>query len=73
MNIIWKANVDEKYEVYVEQGEPYKGELVIKDGDKELTRKFVTISYDAKFGPDISDVAEWEALCIDFIDNTLNK
>ena len=73
MNIIWKSKVDEKYEVYVEQGEPYNGELVIKEGDKELTRKFVTISYDAKFGPDISDVTEWERVCIDFIDNTLNK
>jgi len=48
-------------------------ELVIKEGDKELTRKFVTLSYDAKFGPDISDVTEWERVCIDFIDNTLNK
>lgn len=65
--------VDEKYEVYVEQVEPYKGEFVIKEGDKELTRKVVTISYDAKFGPDISDVTEWERVCIDFIDNTLNK
>jgi hypothetical protein len=73
MNTIWKSKVDEKYEVYVEQGEPYNGELVIKEGDKELTRKVVTISYDAKFGPDISDVTEWERVCIDFIDNTLNK
>jgi hypothetical protein len=73
MNTIWKSMVDEKYEVYVEQGEPYNGELVIKEGDKELTRKLVTISYDAKFGPDISDVTEWERVCIDFIDNTLNK
>ena len=73
MNTIWKSMVDEKYEVYVEQGEPYKGELVIKEGDKELTRKFVTLSYDAKFGPDISDVTEWERVCIDFIDNKLNK
>ncbi len=73
MNIIWKSKVDEKYEVYVERDEPYNGELVIKEGDKELTRKFVTISHDAKFGPDISDVTEWERVCIDFIDNTLNK
>ncbi len=71
--IIWEAELDKKYKVYVERVEPYKGELVIKEGDKELTRKFVTLSYDAKFGPDISDVTEWERVCIDFIDNTLNK
>ena len=73
MNIIWEAKLDNRYDIYVERVEPYKGELVIKDGNKELTHKFVTISYDAKFGPDIADTAEWERLCIDFIDNTLNK
>lgn len=71
--IIWEAELDKKYKVYVERVEPYKGELVIKEGDKELTHKFVTIAYDAKFGPDINDVADWEIMCINFIDNTLNK
>jgi len=71
--IIWEAELDKKYKVYVERVEPYKGELVIKEGDKELTHKFVTIAHDAKFGPDIADVAEWERSAIDFIDNTLNK
>jgi len=36
MNTIWKSMVDEKYEVYVEQGEPYNGELVIKEVVKEF-------------------------------------
>ena len=49
MNIVWKDQVDKKYDVYVERTEPYKGELVIKEGDKELTRKPVTMVYDAKF------------------------
>ena len=73
MDIVWKDQVDKKYDVYVERVEPYKGELVIKEGDKELTHKFVTIAYDAKFGPDVSDVTQWQLDCIDFIDNTLNK
>lgn len=73
MNIIWEAKLDDKYNIYVERVEPYKGQLVIKEGDKELTHKFVTIAYDAQFGPDISDVEEWQRVCIDFIDNTLNK
>ena len=73
MNIVWKDQVDKKYDVYVERTEPYKGELVIKEGNKELTRKPVTMVYDAKFGPDAADVYEWENICIDFIDNQLNK
>ena len=73
MIVIWEAKLDNKYDIYVERVEPYKGELVIKEGDRELTRKSVTIVYDAKFGPDAADVYEWENICIDFIDNQLNK
>ncbi len=73
MNIVWKDLLDKKYDVYVERTEPYKGELVIKEGDKELIRKFVSIVYDAKFGPDAADVYEWQNICIEFIDNQLNK
>ena len=73
MNIVWKNKLDDKYDVSVERTEPYKGELVIKEGDKELTRKPVTMVYDAKFGPDVADVYEWENMCVEFIDNELNK
>lgn len=73
MDIVWKDQVDKKYDVYVERVEPYKGQLVIKEGDNELTRKFVTITYDAKFGPDTFDLLQWELDCIDFIENQLNK
>lgn len=73
MIVIWEAKLDNKYDIYVERVEPYKGELVIKEGDKELTRKPVTIAYDAKFGPDAADVYEWENICIEFIDDQLNK
>ena len=73
MNIVWKNKLDDKYDVSVERTEQYKGELVIKEGDKELTRKPVTMVYDAKFGPDVADVYEWENMCVEFIDNQLNK
>jgi hypothetical protein len=69
MNIIWKSELDNKYQICVEQVEPYKGELVIKEGDKVLTRMFVPVSYNALFGPDICDVEKWQTMCIDFIDN----
>lgn len=73
MNIVWKNQLDGKYDTYVERVEPYKGELVIKDGDTTLTTKSVTLAYDAKFGPDVEDIQQWENMCVDFIDNQLNK
>ena len=76
MNIIWKIwknKVDNKYDVFVEsRGDGYSGDLVIKDGDKELLRENVSISFGAGFGPDMEDVSIWEDRCVKFIDN-LNK
>lgn len=66
---IWQCKLDRKYDVRVERVAPYEGELVISENDKMLTVKQVTISHDAQFGPDINDIRDWEALCIDFIDN----
>jgi hypothetical protein len=70
---IWESTVDKKFKVCVTRVAPYEGELIISEDDKMLTIQQVTISHDAKFGPDISDITEWERVCIDFIDNTLNK
>jgi hypothetical protein len=68
MNKIWENRLDDKYDVFVEQTSGYNGFLVILEGDKELIREEVSISYGAKFGPDVADVAEWEQRCMDFID-----
>lgn len=73
MNKIWTAKLDDKYDTYVERVEPYKGELVIVDGDKEIYRKSVTLSYDAKFGADAQDVYDWENTVVRFIDDEHNK
>lgn len=70
---VWKDVLDKKYPTYVERLEPYKGELVIMDGDKEIYRKPVGISYDAKFGPDVMDISEWENTVAKFIDEEYNK
>jgi len=70
---IWKSTLDKKFEVYVERVAPYEGELVISENGKMLTIKQVTISHDAKFGVDLSDIRDWETFCIDFIDNKYQK
>lgn len=67
--VIWESKLDDKYDIRVERVAPYEGELVISEGDKILTIKQVTLTYDAKFGPDINDIREWERSCINFIDN----
>ena len=70
---IWQCKLDRKYDVRVERVAPYEGELVICENGNMLTIKQVQISYDAKFGPDITDIADWEAFCIDYIDNKYQK
>lgn len=70
MNKVWKSKLDDKYDVFVESSDnkPYEGFLVIKKGKEKLFREKTSISYGAKFGPDIGDIAIWETTCADFID-----
>lgn len=72
-SIMWTTQLDDKFDIYVERVEPYKGELVIMDGDKEIYRKLVALSYDAKFGPDVADVDIWQNEILRFIDEEYNK
>jgi hypothetical protein len=71
-NIVWENTVDQgAWAVKVERTEePYRGILTIvrtSDG-KEVHREDVGLSYDAIFGPDVADVADWEDRCIAVID-----
>ncbi len=70
---VWTAQVDHRYNIYVERTTPYNGNLFILDGSKEICVKPVTLSYDAKFGPDIADVAQWQEIVLDFIDKEYTK
>lgn len=66
---VWTSKLDDKYDISVEsKGNGYIGDLVIKDGDKELLREETTISYGARFGPDIADVDRWGRRCIEIVD-----
>ena len=71
--IIYKSKLDKKFDVWVERVAPYEGELVISENGKMLTIKQVTLKFDAKFGPDVSDITDWESFCIDYIDNNYQK
>jgi len=70
---VWQNKLDNKYDVFVEsKNDGYTGDLVIKEGEKELLREQVSVSYGARFGPDIGDIGIWENRCCEFIDS-LNK
>lgn len=70
-NVVWENTVDQgAWQVMVERTEPYQGLLTIvrtSDG-KEVLREEVVLAYDALFGPDVADLASWQARCIEVID-----
>jgi len=68
-NIVWEAKLDDLYECRVVRAEePYQGVLTVAEGDKTLHTQDVALSYNAQFGPDVADVAEWQEICIGVID-----
>lgn len=69
MNKVWENILDDRYEVFVERTEPYKGILIMKEDGEELLREDTSIGFDAKFGPDFADVLCWENRCVKFIDS----
>ena len=72
-NEVWSAVLDDIYECKVIRSEDNRGVLSIRRKGKStgtlLWETGVNLSYGAAFGPDVYDVAEWEAMCLDFVDN----
>jgi hypothetical protein len=66
--IVWPSKLDNKYTVEVTRTEPYRGELTIADGSTVLHREPVGLSFDALFGSDVVDVAEWQEIATAFVD-----
>jgi len=66
--IVWSSMLDHRYTVKVTRTAPYFGELTIADGPTMLERRAVNLSFDALFGPDVSDVASWQAIAIEVVD-----
>jgi len=67
-NIVWESKLDDIYNCKVSRSEPYQGVLTIEKDGNVLFTKDVSLMYDAIFGPDVSDLAEWEDLCVNFVD-----
>lgn len=70
MDIVWEAELDEKYKCKVYRMGTYNGALIITDMlGKILLQKPVTMTFGARFGPDVDDVETWQEMCVDFADS----
>lgn len=67
-DVVWTSTLDGRFSVIVTRTHPYCGELTISEGANVLFRKKVSLAYNALFGPDVADVAEWQSAAIKFID-----
>lgn len=69
---VWRGTVDgEKFVVQVDRTDnSHVGRLFVKEiaSDETLLTEDVGLMYGAQFGPDVSDVAEWQAKSLPVID-----
>lgn len=70
---VYSTTLDKRYAVTVRRTGPYHGELTIAEGGQILFRQDVGLSYNAQFGPDVADVADWQDIAINFIDGAKDE
>mgnify|MGYP003348970809 FL=1 len=71
-NLIWEATLDNgAYRCEVKRLSHHKGQLtVVETATNELIlNKEVGLSYGAQFGPDMADVAQWQEMIVEAVDN----
>lgn len=76
-DIVYRATLDGHFAVQVLWDSPYVGILTVTDtrlasGEPLLIQK-VTLAYNAQFGPDAADVADWQAMAITAVDDRKDK
>lgn len=69
--MIWSDKLDGKYDITVERIAEGLGKLRLSEGDTVIRETEVPLMYDAIFGPDHSDVMDWQNWAIDIVDNQL--
>ncbi len=73
--VLWSAILDRRYKCELQRIEAYKGDLLAFDSqnnDVLIYEIKVPISYDGRLGPDIIDVASWQELLIEKIDENID-
>lgn len=66
--IIWESKLDDKWNCVVTRTAEYSGQLTVSDREETILSETVPLAYGAAFGPDISDVATWQDMCVDVVD-----
>ena len=70
--IVWWGKLDKRYLIEVRRTSTRTANLFIFDhskNDEELFCIEVNLSYGARVGPDVADIAEWKEKVMKFIDN----
>lgn len=70
MENIWEAKLDKEFDCKVERLRERVGHLSVTNTESKevILDKDVDLSYGALFGPDVDDVAYWQDLCIEAVD-----
>lgn len=71
--VVWRSTLDDRWVCYVVADEraPYGGRLKVRElvtAELALDEP-VNIAYAARFGPDVSDLVEWQRRCEEAVDN----
>ena len=69
--LVWSCILDKRYKIEVVRNET-GAELIIYDSeikDEVIYRQDVTLSYGALFGPDVSDVVDWQNIAMRMVDS----
>lgn len=71
--LVWWSRLDGRWQVEVQRRpEEYTATLAIfdhNDGNKLVHEEQVGLAYNAQFGPDVADVADWQVKAIEFADS----
>lgn len=69
--LIWESKLDKIYQCEVNRIDEYKGILKVTNTENHfvLLEQEVTLSYRSLFGPDVDDVAYWQDLSVQAVDN----
>ena len=74
-DVIWQQTLDGgAYTLRVTRIDDNYGLLQVSvTGGEQLHEQRVPLAYGAIFGPDMDDVAEWQGLTVDIVDNHINQ
>jgi hypothetical protein len=70
-HVVYENTLDNNtWTVKVVRVRPYEGTLTITKvaSSEEIHSQPVTLAYDAAFGPDVDDVADWQEIAIKVVD-----